>query len=42
MITIGPYGATSVVWLKSCVHLKGKIGLVCWQLLHGVHAMDIL
>ena len=24
-----------------CV-LEGKIGLVCWQLLHDLHAMDIL
>ena len=27
MKTIGPYGATCQVWLKSCVFLQGKLGL---------------
>ena len=27
MKIIGPYGATPVVWLKSCEGLKGKLGL---------------
>ena len=37
---IGSYGVKCVVWLKSSV-LKEKTGLVCWQLLHNLHATDI-
>ena len=39
MKTIGQYDATCVEIL--CV-LEGKIALVCWQLLHDLHSMEIL
>ena len=42
MKTIGPYGATCQVLLKCCVFLQGKLGFVCWQLLHDFHATENL
>ena len=29
-------------WVEILCVLEGKIGLVCWQLLHDLHAIDIL
>ena len=38
--TIGKCGAACLVKLKSC-GLDEEIGLVCWQLVHDMHAMEI-
>ena len=39
--TIGKCGAACLLELKSCVVLMRKIGLVCWQLVHDMHATEI-
>ena len=39
IMTIGCCGHTCVVLLKSCVFFEEEICLVCWQLLHDMHAM---
>ena len=38
--TIGRCGAACLLELKSCVFYE-EIGLVCWQLMHDMHAMEI-
>ena len=38
--TIGKCGAACLLELKSCRCLDEKIGLVCWQLLHDMHATE--
>ena len=38
--TIGKCGAACLLELKSCVCLDEEIGLVCWQLLHDMHATE--
>ena len=39
MMTKGSCGPTCVVWLKSCVFLKSKLGLFVGP--HNVHAREI-
>ena len=39
--TIGKCGAACLLELKSCVCLDEEIGLVCWQLMHDMHATEI-
>ena len=39
--TIGRCGAACLLELKSCGYLDEEIGLVCWQLVHDMHAMEI-
>ena len=39
--TIGKCGAACLLELKSCVVLMRKFGLVCWQLVHDMHATEI-
>ena len=41
MKTMGSCGLPYVVWLKSCVFVKEKISLICWQLPHDVNATEI-
>ena len=38
--TIGRCGAACLLELKSCC-LDEEIGLVCWQLVHDMHATEI-
>ena len=41
--TIGKCGAACLLELKSCVVLMSLVlmGLVCWQLVHDMHATEI-
>ena len=40
MKTVGPCGATCEVWFEIQFGLEEKIGPVCMQLLHNVHATE--
>ena len=40
-LEIGKCGAACLLELKSCVVLMRIFGLVCWQLVHDMHATEI-
>ena len=40
--TIGKCGAACLLELKSLCCLDEEIGIVCWQLMHDMHATEFL